>query len=512
MQALIDYEEDIFKLEAPTFTTIDRGPPEPVHRNLKLRWDYEVNLIGQKVLNPTIHVCQKCNIPILIYGRMIPCKHVFCHDCAKKAEKVCPRCTDKVNRVEQVMLGTLFMCTHGGSVKRTGSDVCSRTYLSQRDLQAHINHRHMRQATGDATPQSTTPTKSAPQLTTSIDVRQHQTQLQQQRHQLQQQAMHSMQTAQHLHGGHQVTGSSSSAGTHQMPPDYRRRTNETQSQYRAPPPPVTMSVPPPALAAYPISDHHRNYDRSTNLMVPSVSIPQPVMPPNYSLNLVAQSNQVPNIGIPPPTLFGTSIVNSSAAVAAAANMANASRTNLITVPIHDDQSAIMAAEYLQYNPQQPPPQTQQQQAYISVQQQQQQQQSQQIIVQSQYSGPPPPISYGTQTYGSTVVTTAFPPPQAPPPNTHYPPPPIYGSQPPNVQQPPPSCYTTQPPPTHRYPLSAARYDDHPQLGSPQYTHGPPTVWTSNPPPTQHNICVPPPSLASLGHPSQQQQQRPPFYH
>lgn len=33
------------------------------------------------------------------------------------------------------------MCTHEGS--RYGNDGCRRTYLSQRDLRAHINHRHV---------------------------------------------------------------------------------------------------------------------------------------------------------------------------------------------------------------------------------------------------------------------------------------------------------------------------------------------------------------------------------
>ncbi|XP_063216873.1 E3 ubiquitin-protein ligase Hakai-like [Bacillus rossius redtenbacheri] len=134
----IDLEADISQLEAPTFTTINRGPPEPM---LRLQWDHHVNLIGDKVLNPMIHCCDKCEKPILIYGRMIPCKHVFCLSCAKREEKVCPRCVEKVTRVEQTGLGTVFMCTHGGT--RYGNKGCRRTYLSQRDLQAHINHRHI---------------------------------------------------------------------------------------------------------------------------------------------------------------------------------------------------------------------------------------------------------------------------------------------------------------------------------------------------------------------------------
>lgn len=134
----IDLEADISQLEAPTFTTIQRGPPEPM---LRLQWDHKVSLQGEKVLNPMIHTCDQCNKPILIYGRMIPCKHIFCLKCAKAEPKTCPRCHDKVCRVEQTGLGTVFMCTYGGT--RYGNTGCRRTYLSQRDLQAHINHRHI---------------------------------------------------------------------------------------------------------------------------------------------------------------------------------------------------------------------------------------------------------------------------------------------------------------------------------------------------------------------------------
>lgn len=140
----VDIEADISQLEAPTFTTIQRGPPEPFKR---LEWKHKVMMIGEKVLNPMIHCCDRCELPILTYGRMIPCKHVFCLMCAKQEqasavrEFVCPRCKDKVSRVEQSGLGSVFMCTHGGT--RYNNKGCRRTYLSQRDLQAHINHRHV---------------------------------------------------------------------------------------------------------------------------------------------------------------------------------------------------------------------------------------------------------------------------------------------------------------------------------------------------------------------------------
>ena len=114
-----DMETDISKLEAPTFTTIDRSNA-PM---LSLDWDHQVNLVGKKVVNPMIHSCDKCLKPILIYGRMIPCKHVFCLGCAKQEERSCPRCGDKVVRVEQAGLGNIFLCTSGGSRSHLSS-VC----------------------------------------------------------------------------------------------------------------------------------------------------------------------------------------------------------------------------------------------------------------------------------------------------------------------------------------------------------------------------------------------------
>ena len=59
----------------------------------------------------------------------IPCKHVFCLSCARADHTHCPRCREKVLRVEQTGLGTVFMCTHSGT--RYGNTGCRRTYLSQ---------------------------------------------------------------------------------------------------------------------------------------------------------------------------------------------------------------------------------------------------------------------------------------------------------------------------------------------------------------------------------------------
>ncbi|XP_055999665.1 E3 ubiquitin-protein ligase Hakai-like isoform X1 [Ostrea edulis] len=151
-------------IEAPIF----KQPGEPLHQSQPLRWSHKVNLIGEKVVDPLIHCCDKCKLPILIYGRMIPCKHVFCLDCARKTEKVCPRykCEENVQRIEQSALGTVFVCSYGGP--KHGDGGCRRTYLSQRDLQAHIYHRHMRTDSSKSSNQASSTSKTVvEQYTTS---------------------------------------------------------------------------------------------------------------------------------------------------------------------------------------------------------------------------------------------------------------------------------------------------------------------------------------------------------
>ena len=51
------------------------------------------------------------------------------------------RCNLAIARIEQSALGTVFVCTIGGS--KHGVSGCHRTYLSQRDLQSHVHHRHL---------------------------------------------------------------------------------------------------------------------------------------------------------------------------------------------------------------------------------------------------------------------------------------------------------------------------------------------------------------------------------
>ena len=70
----MDVEEDLLLtdpldfLPTPTVTALTCVPK---HQNQVLQWHHQVNLIGEKCPNPRIHVCDSCQHPILVYGRLV---------------------------------------------------------------------------------------------------------------------------------------------------------------------------------------------------------------------------------------------------------------------------------------------------------------------------------------------------------------------------------------------------------------------------------------------------------
>uniref|UniRef100_A0A7M4FVF3 RING-type domain-containing protein n=1 Tax=Crocodylus porosus TaxID=8502 RepID=A0A7M4FVF3_CROPO len=71
--------------------------PEPVF------WDFKINFLGERDAIP-VHFCHQCGFPIRIYGRMIPCQHVYCYDCAslygERGNRKCPDCDIPVQQIE----------------------------------------------------------------------------------------------------------------------------------------------------------------------------------------------------------------------------------------------------------------------------------------------------------------------------------------------------------------------------------------------------------------------------
>eukprot|EP00117_Sycon_ciliatum_P045471 scpid98282/ scgid32682/ E3 ubiquitin-protein ligase Hakai; Casitas B-lineage lymphoma-transforming sequence-like protein 1; E-cadherin binding protein E7; c-Cbl-like protein 1 len=108
--------------------------------NQDLIWEHKVLLIGDKIEQPNLHICEHCSLPILVYGRLKRCKHSFCLGCTLNSQGKCPRCGEASQEHERGDLGSVHICSYGGS--RHGHSGCRRSYLSQRDLQAHIRYRH----------------------------------------------------------------------------------------------------------------------------------------------------------------------------------------------------------------------------------------------------------------------------------------------------------------------------------------------------------------------------------
>ncbi|XP_075593147.1 histone-lysine N-methyltransferase SETDB1 isoform X2 [Balearica regulorum gibbericeps] len=79
------------------------GVPQHVLRDFN-------NSLGEKDVVP-VHFCHHCGFPIRIYGRLAPCQHVFCCDCAllhgQKGERRCPSCKEPVQQVNLYSLDAL---------------------------------------------------------------------------------------------------------------------------------------------------------------------------------------------------------------------------------------------------------------------------------------------------------------------------------------------------------------------------------------------------------------------
>ena len=53
----------------PTLQQDDSG--FAVDPTSELKWDVTMNIVGRAVVAPSLSVCQQCDLPVLIYGRMV---------------------------------------------------------------------------------------------------------------------------------------------------------------------------------------------------------------------------------------------------------------------------------------------------------------------------------------------------------------------------------------------------------------------------------------------------------
>ncbi|KAF5772832.1 putative transcription factor interactor and regulator LIM family [Helianthus annuus] len=95
-----------------------------------------VKTVGQKSSRPLgqrVHMCAKCDFPIAIYGRMIPCEHALCLDCAR-SDSTCFLCEERIQKIQTVkMMEGMFLCA---------VPLCLKSFLNKDDFKAHVHAYH----------------------------------------------------------------------------------------------------------------------------------------------------------------------------------------------------------------------------------------------------------------------------------------------------------------------------------------------------------------------------------
>ncbi len=49
-----------------------------------------------------VHICVRCDCPVAIYGRLSPCRHAFCLQCAEEMGATCYLCFKQIEGIERV--------------------------------------------------------------------------------------------------------------------------------------------------------------------------------------------------------------------------------------------------------------------------------------------------------------------------------------------------------------------------------------------------------------------------
>ncbi|KAG6532775.1 E3 ubiquitin-protein ligase HAKAI homolog [Zingiber officinale] len=80
-----------------------------------------------------VHFCIRCDFPVAIYGRLVPCEHVFCLACAR-SDASCYLCDERIQKIQSIkLLEGIFICA---------ALHCLKSFFKQADLVAHIHEVH----------------------------------------------------------------------------------------------------------------------------------------------------------------------------------------------------------------------------------------------------------------------------------------------------------------------------------------------------------------------------------
>ncbi|MBA0630717.1 hypothetical protein Godav_002785 [Gossypium davidsonii] len=95
-----------------------------------------VKTVGRKSrrqLGERVHFCVRCDFPIAIYGRLSPCEHAFCLDCAR-SDSICYLCDERIQKIQTIkIMEGIFICA---------APHCLKSFLKKTEFESHIHENH----------------------------------------------------------------------------------------------------------------------------------------------------------------------------------------------------------------------------------------------------------------------------------------------------------------------------------------------------------------------------------
>ncbi|XP_059667907.1 E3 ubiquitin-protein ligase HAKAI homolog [Cornus florida] len=88
---------------------------------------------SRRQLGERVHFCVRCDFPIAIYGRLSPCEHAFCLDCAR-SDSICYLCDERIQKIQTIkMMEGIFICA---------APHCLKSFLKKSEFESHIHRTH----------------------------------------------------------------------------------------------------------------------------------------------------------------------------------------------------------------------------------------------------------------------------------------------------------------------------------------------------------------------------------
>ncbi|KAJ4834753.1 hypothetical protein Tsubulata_012588 [Turnera subulata] len=89
---------------------------------------------SRRQLGERVHFCVRCDFPIAIYGRLSPCEHAFCLDCAR-SDSICYLCDERIQKIQTIkLMEGIFICA---------APHCLKSFLKRSEFESHIQESHV---------------------------------------------------------------------------------------------------------------------------------------------------------------------------------------------------------------------------------------------------------------------------------------------------------------------------------------------------------------------------------